>query len=73
MNTSLPANCTECSATALSQRLFERPMTFAEIATLTEKCDLWKLDMREAKPRNDPFTFVVPAFQLVVSISRFVE
>ena len=73
MNTSLPSNCTECSATYLSQRLFERPMTFAEVVALSEKCDLWKLDKLEAKPRNHPFNFVVPAFQLVVSMSRLVE
>jgi hypothetical protein len=73
MNTSSPSNSSECSAATLSQRLYERPMTFAEIATLSEKCNLWNLEKRAEKPRNDRFTFLVPAFQLVVSISRLVE
>ena len=73
MNTSLPLNSTECSAAALSKRVLERPLGFAEIAALSEKCDLWNLEKRAANLRNEPFTFVVPAFQLVVSISRLVE
>jgi len=73
MNTSLPSNRTECSVTALSKRVLERPLSFAEIAALSEKCDLWNIKTRAAKPYNRPLTFVVPAVQLVASISRFVE
>jgi hypothetical protein len=73
MNTSYPSNRTECSPEALSKRLFERPLKFAEIAELSEKCDLWDVGKRAAKRQNLPFTFAVPAVQLVASISRFVE
>jgi hypothetical protein len=72
MNTS-SSNCTECSVTALSKKLLERPLKLAEIAMLSEKCDLWNPRRHEAKRPNHPFTFVVPAFQLVASISRYVE
>jgi hypothetical protein len=73
MNASLSSNCTECSATALSKKLLERPLRFAEIAALSEKCDLWNPRKHPAKQTNQPLTFVVPAFQLVASISRYVE
>ena len=73
MNASLTSNCTECSATALAKKLLERPLKFAEIAALSEKCDLWNPRKHEAKRTNQPLTFVVPAFQLVASISRYVE
>jgi hypothetical protein len=71
MNISLPSNSIRSCATALCETQFERQLTFAEIAALSEKWE--NLEKREAKPRNDPFTFVVPAFQLVVSIPRFAE
>ena len=71
MNASL--NCTECSAAILSKKLLERPLKLAEIAALSEKCDLWNPRKHAAKPTNHPLTFVVPAFQLVASISRYVE
>jgi len=71
MNASL--NCTECSATVLSKRLLERPLNLAEAAALSEKCDLWNPRKHAEKRTNHPLTFVVPAFQLVASISRYVE
>jgi hypothetical protein len=74
MNMLSQSKCNECSTTAVSQRLLERTMTFAEIAELSDKCNhLWKLDRPGAKQKNDRLTFVVPAFQQLVSMSRFVE
>ncbi|MBV8350989.1 MAG: hypothetical protein JOZ21_01780 [Verrucomicrobia bacterium] len=73
MNNLLPENRLECSAAAISERLFERPMTFAELAELSEKCDLWSVKERAPEWNKRPLTFVVPAVQLVASISRFVE
>jgi len=73
MNASSISNCTECSARALSKKLLERPLELTEIAGLSEKCDLWNPRQQTAKRTNHPFTFVVPAFQLVASISRYVE
>jgi hypothetical protein len=71
MNMSLPSNPIRCCDAALSETQFERQLTFAEIAALSER---WEDPEKcELKPRNDPFTFVVPAFQLVVSIPRFAE
>lgn len=71
MNASL--NCTECSAAVLSKKLLERSLRLAEIAELSEKCDLWNPRKHAAKHINHALTFVVPAFQLVASISRYVE
>jgi hypothetical protein len=69
-----PANCPECSPAAISARLYERPMTFAELAELSEKkCDLWSVKERAPDWNSRPLTFVVPAIQLVASVSRFVE
>jgi hypothetical protein len=63
----------ECSVEAISERLFERSLTFREIAELSEKCGLWNIE-KESKTRTSrPFTFTVPATQLVTSVSRFVE
>jgi hypothetical protein len=62
----------ECSVAALSARLFERSLTFVEIAELSEKCGLWNIE-KEAKKTARPFTFTVPAMQLVTSVSRIVE
>jgi len=73
MNNLLPANRPECSAAAISERLFERPMTFAELAELSEKCDLWSVRERAPEWNSRPLTFVIPAVQMVASISRFVE
>jgi len=71
MNASL--NCTECSAAVLSKKLLERSLRLAEIAELSEKCDLWNPRKHAAKHTDHTLTFVVPAFQLVASISRYVE
>ena len=71
MNTLLSSNRTECYA-ALA-KVLEGPLKFAEIAALSEKCDLQNLEKRAAERKNHPFTVVVPAYQLVASISRFVE
>ncbi len=73
MNTLLPSKPGECSAAALSRRLLERSLKFVEIAELSEKCGLGDLEKRASNGRNHPITFVVPAFQLVASISRYVE
>jgi hypothetical protein len=51
----------------------ERPLKLAEIAALSEKCDLWNPRKHAAKRTDQPLTFVIPAFQLVASISRYVE
>ena len=73
MSNVLPANRPECSTAAISARLFERPMTFAELAELYEKCDLWSVKDRAPDWNSRPLTFVIPAAQLVASISRVVE
>jgi hypothetical protein len=63
----------ECSVAALSERLFERSLTFGEIAELSEKCGLWNIEKEAKKTVSRPFIFTVPAMQLVTSVSRFVE
>jgi hypothetical protein len=63
----------ECSVEALSERLFERSLTFEEIAELSEKCGLWNIEKEAKKRARRPFTLTVPAMQLVTSVSRFVE
>jgi len=73
MMNELKSNRNECSVEAVSQRLFERPLTFVEIAELSEKCGLWEIEREPGKNRSRPFTFVVPATQLVASFSRNVE
>ena len=68
-----PANRPECSPAAISARLYERPLTFAELAELSEKCDLWSVKERAPDWNSRSLTFVVPAVQLVASVSRVVE
>lgn len=63
----------ECSVEAISERLFERALTFDEIAELSEKCGLWDIERKAKKRHSSPFTFVVPANQLFGSVSRIVE
>jgi hypothetical protein len=63
----------ECSVAALSQRLFERSMTFEEIAELSEQCGLWNIEKEGNMSVRRPLTFTVPAMQLVTSVSRLVE
>jgi hypothetical protein len=63
----------ECSVAAISERLFERSLTFVEIAELSEKCGLWNIEGEAKKTASRPFTFTVPAIQLVTSVSRIVE
>jgi hypothetical protein len=63
----------ECSVEALSERLFERSLTFEEIAELSEKCGLWNIEKEGSKSTRRPLTFTVPAMQLVTSVSRLVE
>jgi hypothetical protein len=63
----------ECSVEALSERLFERSLTFVEIAELSEKCGLWNVEKAGNKRVRRPLTFTVPAMQLVTSVSRLVE
>jgi hypothetical protein len=62
-----------CSAKFLAKRNFELPLTFADIAELAEKCDLWELETPSKASRKPPITFTIPTAQLFASISRVVE
>jgi hypothetical protein len=73
INSLLPSNRTECSPAALSRRLLEGPLNFAEIVELSERCDLRIPAKRTANRGDNPFTFVFPSVQVAASISRFVE
>jgi hypothetical protein len=73
VNRSSKSTARECSPAYLSERLFEGPITFAEIADLAEKCDLWEVDSPSAKDRRPPVTFTIPTAQFFASISRVVE
>ena len=73
MNQILPSTDYRRSDGAHCERSFERPLTFAEIAELSERFELPNLKQYAASRAGGPITFVVPAFQLVASISRFVE
>lgn len=72
-NTQARSGQWECSAEALSERLFERTLTFSEVVELSEKCGLWDIEKETRKSFGRPLTFVVPATQSVASISRIVE
>jgi hypothetical protein len=63
----------ECSVEAISERLFERALTFGEIVELSEKCGLWDIERKAKQSYSRPFTFVVPANQIFGSVSRIVE
>jgi hypothetical protein len=52
---------------------FDRPLTFEEIAEMSERCEPIYRKIRATNSFTPPLTFVVPAYQLVASISRFVE
>ena len=52
---------------------FDRPLTFSEIAELSELCHPLYRKIRPGNSFAPPLTFVVPAQQFVASISRFVE
>jgi hypothetical protein len=75
----LPVNQTfnptrsECSRKYLSERRVERPLTFAEIADLAEKCDLWEVETASIRVPKPPMTFTVPTAQLFASVSRVIE
>lgn len=74
LNSELNSVRCECSVAAISERLFERTLTFAEIAELSEKCGLWDVERKVNKTFRRPLTFVVPATQLFASVvSRMVE
>jgi hypothetical protein len=73
LNSNSTSERTDCSIAAISERLFERTLTFAEIAELSEKCDLWEIEREARKNQRRPLTFLVPATQLVASFSRMVE
>jgi hypothetical protein len=72
-NTQASSGRGECSAEALSERLFERTLTFSEIVELSEKCGLWDIEKENRKSFRRPLTFVIPATQVVASLSRIVE
>jgi len=63
----------KCSRQYLSERLFDRPLTFAEIADLSEKCDLWEVETASIRAPKPPMTFTVPTTQMFASVSRVVE
>jgi hypothetical protein len=73
MNNELNSVRCECSVAALSERILERTLNFAEIAELSEKCGLWDIEKNAAKTLKRPLTFVIPATQLFASVSRRVE
>jgi hypothetical protein len=52
---------------------FDRPLTFSEIAQLSELCAPLYRKIRPGNSFAAPLTFVVPAHQVVASVSRFVE
>jgi hypothetical protein len=52
---------------------FDRPLTFSEIAQLSDLCAPLYGKIRPGKSFAAPLTFVVPAHQVVASVSRFVE
>ena len=74
MNASL--NCTECSAAVLSKKLLERSLRLAEIAELSEKCDLWNPRKHAAKHTNHALYFrgsCLPAGCLDFAICRVIR
>ena len=73
LNSELNALRHECSVEALSERLFERTLSIAEVVELSEKCSLWDIEKKVKKTYSSPFTFGVPANQLLASVSRMVE
>ena len=73
MNSALNSGRGECSFQALSERLFERSLRFAEIVELSEKCGFGNIENEAKKAFSPPLTFVVPSVQLVASVSRIVE
>jgi hypothetical protein len=52
---------------------FDRPLTFSKIAELSELCEPLYSKTHSRNSFASPLTFVVPAYQVVASISRFVE
>jgi hypothetical protein len=62
-----------CSAKFLANRNSELPLTFADIADLSDQCDLWELETPVRTTHKPPVTFTVPTAQLIASISRVVE
>ena len=73
LNSELNALRHECSVEALSERLFERTLSIAEVVELSEKCSLWEIEKKVKKTYSSPFTFAVPTSQLFASVSRMVE
>ena len=52
---------------------FDRPLTFSEIAELSDVCKPLYFQKRPDSSFAAPLTFIVPAHQVVASVSRFVE
>jgi len=73
LNGELNALRHECSVEALSERLYERTLSIAEVVELSEKCSLWDIEKKAKKTYSSPFTFAVPANQVFASVSRMVE
>jgi hypothetical protein len=53
--------------------VLERTLTFGEIAELSEQCEAVQREVRSVDRFSPPLTFVVPAYQVVASISRLAE
>jgi hypothetical protein len=73
LNSELNALRNECSVEALSERLFERTLSIAEVVELSEKCSLWDIEKKVKKTYSSPFSFAVPTNQHFASVSRMVE
>ena len=57
MNSELNSGRGECSFEALSERLFERSLRFAEIVELSEKCGFGNIENEAKKAFSPPLTF----------------
>ncbi|HWY93461.1 MAG TPA: hypothetical protein VNY04_11220 [Chthoniobacterales bacterium] len=73
MKTVNPSNNEKLLTDRIAACNFELPLNFKEIAELSERCEPIYRKIRATNSFTPPLTFVVPAYQLVASISRFVE
>jgi hypothetical protein len=73
MKISLDSNQKSALSSSIGSCSFDRSMTLEEIAELSERCLPVYRRFRSGNTFVPPLTFVVPAHQIVASISRFVE
>jgi len=73
MKTLNPSNNQKALTDPIAVCDFERPLNFRQIAELSERCEPIYRKIRTTNSFTPPLTFVVPAYQLVASVSRFVE